>query len=74
MARARDSQPPERPMTPQELEEFRESLARLSPHHVSIEYQRVYMECRMFGTTLPPARAIQQLVQIWKQLWKWENR
>jgi hypothetical protein len=60
-------------MTAQELKHFREHLAKLSAHHVSIEYQRVYMDCRMFGSRLPPARAIQELVQIYKQLWRWRK-
>jgi hypothetical protein len=60
-------------MTPQELKRFCERLAQLTSHHVSIEYQRVYMDCRMYGSHLPPARAIQQLVQIYKQLWRWRK-
>jgi len=66
-----DFEPPDKPLSAEELKQYAASLAKLSPHHVQIEYQRVYMECRMFGTVLPSAKAIQQLVQIWKQLWKW---
>jgi hypothetical protein len=71
VARRPDFTPPDKPFSAEELKRYAETLAKLTPHHVSIEYQRLYMECRMFGTTLPPAKAIQQLVQIWKQLWKW---
>jgi hypothetical protein len=73
MARRPDLNPNEAPLTPAELKNFREHLAKLSPHHVSIEYQRVYMDCRMFGKELPSPKAIQQLVQIYKQLWKWRE-
>ncbi len=74
MARRPDTTAPDRPMTVEELKRFRDRLAQLTPHHVSIEYQRVYMECRMFGEALPPAAAVQQLVQVYKQLWKWRRR
>jgi hypothetical protein len=60
-------------MTPGELKRFADHLATLTPHHVSIEYQRVYMSCRMFGQSLPPPASVQQLVQIYKQLWKWRR-
>jgi hypothetical protein len=73
MARRPDSKLPDKPLSPEELDRFREQLSRLTPHHVNIEYQRVYRECRMFGTELPPASAIQQLVQIYKQLWRWRR-
>jgi hypothetical protein len=73
MGRPPDKTPPVPPMTPAELKSYRDHLAKLSPHHVSIEYQRVYMDCRMFGSHLPPARAIQELVQIHKQLWRWRK-
>ena len=73
VARRPDFTPPDRPLSTDELKRYAYGLAKLSPHHVQIEYQRVYMECRMFGTALPPARAVQQLVQIWKQLWKWRR-
>ena len=74
MARPRDYQPLDPPLTPEELKRFREHLSKLSPHHVSIEFQRVYIDCRMYGTALPSPRAIQQLVQIYRQLWKWRER
>jgi hypothetical protein len=74
MARRIDMKPPDRPLSAQELKQFREHLAKLTPHHVSIEYQRIYMECRMFGSTPPPPAAVQQLVQVYKQLWKWRRK
>jgi hypothetical protein len=71
MARLPDDLPPPPPMTEADLEDLRQHLAKLTPHHVSIEYQKAYMECRMFGSSLPPTAAIQRLVQVYKQLWKW---
>lgn len=66
--------PPDKAMTPAELKQFRERLATLTWHHVSIEYQSAYMECRMYGSGLPPPAAVQKLVQIYKQLWRWKER
>jgi hypothetical protein len=74
MGRPADKLPPDHPMGIEELNDLRRRLSQLSPHHVSIEYQKAYMDCRMFGNALPPARAIQELVQIYKQLWKWRNQ
>jgi hypothetical protein len=71
MDRLPDDLPPPPPLTEAELEDLRQHLSKLSPHHVRIEYQKVYMECRMFGDKLPPPSAVQKLVQIYKQLWKW---
>jgi hypothetical protein len=35
-------------------------------------YQQAYRDCRIVNSsTFPPARAVQQLVQAWKQLRKW---
>ena len=37
-------------------------------------YERVYRECRIINSqTFPPARAVQELVQAWKQLRKWRR-
>jgi hypothetical protein len=73
MAKRPGFEPPKHPMTTSELKRFQERLATLTPHHVSIEYQSVYMDCRMYGSALPPPAAIQKLVQIYKQLWKWQH-
>jgi len=74
MARRPDMQASPRPMSAEQLKQFRERLVKLTPHHVRIEYQSVYQDCRMFGEELPPPAAVQQLVQIYKQLWKWRRR
>ena len=46
-------------------------LARLSEPSVQAAYRRAYHACRMDGERLPGPRLIQELVQAWKQLWKW---
>jgi hypothetical protein len=38
-------------------------------------YERAYRECRIINRhTFPPERAMQELVQAWKQLRKWRRR
>ena len=61
---------PERPLTEQELRTLQQNLARLSVKKV---YRQAWEECRMKGERLPPAKAVQQLVQAWKLLWKWRQ-
>jgi hypothetical protein len=73
------ARPPERDtdedvLTAAELKELRENLSRLSPQHVQDFYQRAYEDCRMIYTRLPSPKAIQTLVQVWKQLWVWRRR
>ena len=64
---------PERPLTEPELKALQQNLARLSEPSVRQAYQRAWEECRMKGERIPPAKAVQQLVQAWKQLWKWRR-
>jgi hypothetical protein len=63
----------DRPLTEKELEALQQNLARLSEPSVKQVYQQAWEECRMKGERLPPAKAVQQLVQAWKQLWKWQR-
>ena len=62
---------PDRPLTKEELDQLQHNLALLSPHSVRQAYDQAWEECRMKGERLPPAKAVQQLVQAWKQLWRW---
>jgi len=64
---------PERPLTEQELRALQQNLARLSEPSVKKVYRQAWEECRMKGERLPPAKAVQQLVQAWKLLWKWRQ-
>lgn len=60
-------------MSSKDLKALGESLALLSVHAVRDFYERAYNRCRMTGRDFPPARAIQELVQAWKQLRKWRK-
>jgi len=62
---------PDRPLTEQELKALQQNLARLSEEGVKQTYREAWEDCRMKGERLPPAKAVQQLVQAWKQLWRW---
>jgi hypothetical protein len=58
----------------EELKEIARNLALLSAQGVREFYERAYRECRISGRDFPPARAVQELVQAWKQLRKWRAR
>jgi predicted aminopeptidase len=60
-------------MTEEELEQLRRNLARLSDDGVKRAYQTAWEEARMRGDRLPPAKAVQQLVQAFRQLWRWRH-
>jgi len=60
-------------LTEQELRALQQNLARLSEPSVKKVYRQAWEECRMKGERLPPAKAVQQLVQAWKLLWKWRQ-
>jgi hypothetical protein len=64
----------DRPMSPEQLIERRQQLSKLSPHHVADAYRQAYEKCRMDGERVPRASAVQDLVTIWKLLWKWKRR
>ena len=58
--------------TREDLKEITERLSLLSESAVREFYDRAYRECRIINSqTFPSARAIQELVQAWKQLRKW---
>jgi len=60
--------------TREDLKEITHNLSLLSEHGVREFYERAYRECRIInGQTLPPARAVQELVQAWKQLRRWRK-
>ena len=60
-------------LSPEELKQLRENLSRLSPSHVEDFYRTAYEDCRMVFNRVPNPKAIQTLVQVWKQLWKWRR-
>ena len=70
MARRRDFREDE-VMTPRDVEDLRTSLSRLSIDAVRHAYNTAYARRRMVNDRVPSARSMQELVQVWKQLWKW---
>jgi hypothetical protein len=37
-------------------------------------YRSAYYQCRLDGDKIPPARAIQTLVQAWREMRGWSKR
>jgi hypothetical protein len=56
-------------MTTRELQNFRANLSRLGINAVRQAYHTAYARCRMVNDRVPAAQAIQELVQVWKELW-----
>ena len=74
MARRPDPGKKEETWTRKDLDQILHNLALLSEHGVREFYQRAYRECAIINSqTFPPARAVQELVQAWKQLRKWRR-
>ena len=61
-------------MTPQELAKRRREYSMLHDSMVKREYRRAWKDCAMDGEESPPPGAIQNLVQVWKVLWRWRRR
>lgn len=59
---------PDPPLNGEELEKLRKNIAHLGPHNLRVMYEQIYQECRLPSEGLPSPQAIQQLVQVWKQL------
>jgi hypothetical protein len=70
MARRPDPLPNDA-MTREQLEQFRRNLSLLSPETVKERYRRAADRCRFLD--LPTPRVIQELVVLWKVLWKWRK-
>ena len=56
-------------MRADDLKQLRASLSRLSLTAARQAYHTAYARCRMVNDRVPSARSIQELVQVWKQLW-----
>lgn len=67
MARRRDVGKDE-VMSPDDLKQMRQGLARLGRSAMLQAYQTAYARCRMVNDRIPSARSMQELVQVWKQL------
>jgi hypothetical protein len=75
MARRPDFARKEEIWSRDDLKEILHNLSLLSEDGVREFYQRAYRECNIINSsTFPAARAIQELVQAWKQLRKWRKR
>lgn len=61
-------------MSPADLKQLRGSLSRLSRSAALQAYHTAYARCRMVNDRVPSAHSIQELVQVWKQLWKRQAR
>jgi hypothetical protein len=59
---------PDKPLNAAELEQLRRNLAHLAPHNLRVMYEQMYQECRLPSEGMPPAQAIQTLVQVWRQM------
>ena len=61
-------------MSQEDLRALAETLSRLSQPAILDFYQSAYRDCRIVNSsTFPSARAMQQLVQAWKQLRRWRR-
>jgi len=75
MARRPDLAKQEEIWNRKDLDEIMHNLSLLSEHGVREFYQRAYRECAIINSrTFPSPRAMQELVQAWKQLRKWRSR
>jgi hypothetical protein len=57
-------------LNPEDLKKLRSSLSRLGRSAALQAYHTAYARCRMVNDHVPSARSIQELVQVWKELWK----
>lgn len=74
MARRPDPDKREEVLSREHLDELARNLSHLSMNAIVDFYQRAYRDCRIVNShTFPPARAVQELVQAWKQLRKWRR-
>jgi hypothetical protein len=68
---ARRLQPPDEILTRKDLAELQRRLSMMSITAVQDFYQYTHSACRIGPGHFPSARAIQELVQAWKQMRKW---
>ena len=60
----------EPPMDAERLAEYRRRLTTMQPFALHRLYAEAWRDCRPVEHGLPSGRAIQELVQVWKQLRK----
>jgi hypothetical protein len=57
-------------LSKEELNQLHRKLSTMSVTGLYDFYRAAYHRCRLEGYALPPARAIQELVQAWKAIRK----
>jgi hypothetical protein len=62
---------PSEVMSKKEIESLRRSLSMLSPYVVKEKYKTAIDRCRFMELATP--RMMQELVTLWKVLWKWRK-
>jgi hypothetical protein len=60
-------------MTREQLRELKCSLSMLSPDTVRDNYQKTLEKCRLREGALATPRMLQELVTLWKVLWRWRK-
>jgi hypothetical protein len=68
---ARRPHSPGEVLTKNDLAELQRRLSMMTVTAVEDFYQYTHSACRIFPGHFPSARAIQALVQVWKQMRKW---
>jgi len=68
---ARRPRPPEEILTREDVAELQRRLSMMSITAVDDFYQYTHSACRIFPGHFPSPKAIQELVQAWKQMRKW---
>jgi hypothetical protein len=59
----------DKPLTKEDLADWRRALSMLSEHSVRDAYRLAWERCKMQGDGLPPPSAVQELVTAWKLPW-----
>jgi hypothetical protein len=59
-------------MTREQLKELRQALSMLSPYTVRDNYQKLLEKCRL-REGAPPTPRVQELVTLWRVLWRWRK-
>jgi hypothetical protein len=68
---ARRPQPPDEVLSRKDLADLQRRLSMMSTTAVQDFYRSAHFVCRIGPGHFPSARAIQELVQAWKQMRKW---
>ena len=61
-------------LTTAQLAELRKKLSTMSVTAVMDAYRSAYFQCKLDGDKIPSARAIQTLVQAWREMREWSKR